>query len=133
MLAAGKTPTIRVVESGVADWREAERRWVAKCRNEGCDLVNGTDGGECVPHRMRSGVVDYPNARYYMRLLGGYVNVVATGERSGHLEPGSTDRFRAKIARIHAGMRRQRRMGRMDVVEQKFKELAERKGWVVRG
>jgi len=133
IVAAGSVPTLRVVETGVRDWAEAEVRWIAKCRNDGCDLVNGNDGGHCVPARMRLGKPNYPYARYFMRVVGGYVNVIASGERKGHLEPGATDRFRAKLDRIHAGMRRHRKMGRMDMVEQKFKALADRKGWVVRG
>lgn len=30
---------------------EAERRWIAQCRNDGCNLTNATDGGEGAPGR----------------------------------------------------------------------------------
>lgn len=48
-------PTIHVVQRGRGDgWADAERKWIARCRADGCDLVNGTDGGEGVPGHRHS-------------------------------------------------------------------------------
>ena len=43
----GYVPVMRILETVDAHhWHEAERRWIAKCRDEGCRLVNMTPGGD---------------------------------------------------------------------------------------
>lgn len=50
LLALDLEPTIHVVQRGRGDgWADAERRWIARLRAAGCDLVNATDGGETGP------------------------------------------------------------------------------------
>lgn len=48
LITTGATPVLEVVESGMGDSAEAERRWIATLRSQGIDLLNGTDGGEGV-------------------------------------------------------------------------------------
>jgi hypothetical protein len=43
----GHVPVMRVLETVESqNWQEAERRWISKCRDEGCRLVNMTPGGD---------------------------------------------------------------------------------------
>jgi len=49
VLAAGRKPTVCVVsEVAVAAWQDAERAYIAHCRNAGCRLTNSTSGGDGV-------------------------------------------------------------------------------------
>ena len=48
LIAAGATPILEIVESGMDDSAEAERRWIATLKSQGIDLLNGTDGGDGV-------------------------------------------------------------------------------------
>lgn len=46
LLAVGKRPIMDVVEQGIGEsWKEAECRWIKKCREEGADLTNLAEGG----------------------------------------------------------------------------------------
>lgn len=47
LLDAGVMPAIKLLEK-VSDgrWADAERKWIAKFRADGIDLINTTDGGE---------------------------------------------------------------------------------------
>lgn len=49
----GFTPAFEVLEV-TADWRESERKWIAEFKRLGCNLVNGTEGGDCVPEKFNS-------------------------------------------------------------------------------
>jgi hypothetical protein len=43
-------PQLTVVETVDGDgWADAERKWIAHFRQQGCDLLNRTDGGPGVP------------------------------------------------------------------------------------
>jgi hypothetical protein len=46
--SAGLKPIFQIVEVVAVggDWEEAERRWICLLREQGCDLVNTTPGGE---------------------------------------------------------------------------------------
>jgi len=48
LLAKGQSPDIQLIQAlnTVADLNEAEKYWIGFFRNQGCDLVNGTDGGD---------------------------------------------------------------------------------------
>lgn len=49
-------PEVRVLESGLAEWREAERRLIAQARARGDRLLNIADGGDephCPPEIRR--------------------------------------------------------------------------------
>lgn len=48
LLQRGLEPVLTIVESGTGDWAESERTWIAAFRGIGCNLVNGTDGGDGV-------------------------------------------------------------------------------------
>lgn len=65
----GKTPVFEVVEAGVQDWDEAERRWVRKFKEAGADLVNGNEGGNCMTH-VREKVGNWKAYTKVMRRLG---------------------------------------------------------------
>jgi hypothetical protein len=43
--AAGLTPVIEAVDSGLGEWEKAEQGWIAHFRAAGARLTNGTDGG----------------------------------------------------------------------------------------
>ena len=49
LISEGLVPDFSVIEE-VADgaWQESERRWIQHYLEEGCDLVNATDGGDGV-------------------------------------------------------------------------------------
>lgn len=51
--AAGLSPSIALFREVGAEekWQDAEKAAIAECRANGCDLVNGTDGGDGVPGR----------------------------------------------------------------------------------
>lgn len=44
--ALGLAPEIRLLETVSEAWQAAEKRWIAKFRADGADLVNTTDGGD---------------------------------------------------------------------------------------
>ncbi len=46
LLAAGVEPAVKELEVVDGPWQEAEKRWIAKFRAEGVDLVNTTNGGD---------------------------------------------------------------------------------------
>jgi hypothetical protein len=48
LLLSGKEPYLKWLEQvgPSADWEERERYWISKFREEGCNLLNLTDGGE---------------------------------------------------------------------------------------
>jgi hypothetical protein len=47
LLAAGVEPVIKELEIvSYGSWQDAEKRWIARFRAEGVDLVNTTDGGD---------------------------------------------------------------------------------------
>jgi hypothetical protein len=55
LLKAGRRCQIRVVERTTAEkLSDAERRWIADLRAQGCRLVNHTDGGDGLPGRKAS-------------------------------------------------------------------------------
>lgn len=45
LLALGLSPALVVLEPGVEQWEEAERRWIAEYRAKGAALLNEADGG----------------------------------------------------------------------------------------
>lgn len=49
LLSLGMEPTLEVIERDVAEWGEAEARWIAHYRARGAALVNSTDGGAGAP------------------------------------------------------------------------------------
>lgn len=55
---SGLRPGMIVLEAvGATEWREAEARWILQLRAKGCDLVNGTNGGDGLPDGyLRSGI-----------------------------------------------------------------------------
>lgn len=79
LIAAGQTPTLDVVE-WTSDWDDAERRWIAQCLADGCDLVNATDGGKDFrAGRTKSG--SYPQIKYVRRQAAASI---AWLRKSGH-------------------------------------------------
>lgn len=132
MLSAGKMPTLRVVESGVVDWNEAERRWIAKYRNEGCDLVNGNDGGRAVSPRMLSGRPNYPYTRELMRRIGSACARRKGGKVLAILGEEAAAKMDAKAERARAAVRACRREGRMAAFESGAMKLLQSKGWTPR-
>jgi hypothetical protein len=46
LLKVGLQPNLVFIQTGIGDWAEAERGWVAFFRALGCDLTNSTDGGD---------------------------------------------------------------------------------------
>ncbi len=47
LIDSGKSPVILIVETvSDSNWEERERFWISHFRKQGCDLVNGTDGGD---------------------------------------------------------------------------------------
>lgn len=50
LVKLGHVPSIEILEASVADWDEAERRWIATFRELGCGLVNGNAGGKDQSH-----------------------------------------------------------------------------------
>jgi hypothetical protein len=54
LLKRGLTPILCVVETGISDWVQAEKGWIAHLKHAGCRLVNSTDGGEGTPGRRHS-------------------------------------------------------------------------------
>lgn len=67
LIDRGALPTLEVVE-WAPDWDEAERRWVEKLKAEGCDLVNGNDGGLTM-HQVRKSSERYPAIKRMYRVL----------------------------------------------------------------
>lgn len=49
LLFKNAEPGVIVLESGIDDWQEAERRWISHYRLLGAKLTNATDGGEGTP------------------------------------------------------------------------------------
>jgi len=50
LLARGELPVMRILEEvPVEEWRDKERAWIARALAAGCDLVNGTSGGDGYP------------------------------------------------------------------------------------
>ena len=45
-MAEGLQPQIGILEQGTGDWQAAERKWIARYREQGYQLCNATDGGE---------------------------------------------------------------------------------------
>lgn len=59
-------PGLAVLESGNGPgWQDAEKRWIAEFRRDGCDLLNIGDGGHGRSHRNypREGVERLPRYR----------------------------------------------------------------------
>ena len=53
LVSIGLDPLIDVIDSGTGTaFKDAERHWIAFYRAQGCDLVNGTDGGDGPPPGM---------------------------------------------------------------------------------
>lgn len=72
LLKVGKKPVMELLE-WTEDWDEAERRWVSLCREWGCRLVNGTDGGKHPCERMKEGRRNYPATANALRELGNHL------------------------------------------------------------
>lgn len=47
--ADGSAPAIETIETGVGDWSDREKFHIARCRAEGCDLLNLSLGGHITP------------------------------------------------------------------------------------
>src|SRR5882757_595286 len=62
MLLLNREIKMEVVE-WTEDWNMAERQWIFKMRALGCDLVNGSDGGQCLPSTCWDNGMQKP-ARY---------------------------------------------------------------------
>lgn len=128
LVARGVVPVLRIVETGV-DWREAEPRWIAKFRSEGCDLVNGNDGGENVPQRMLSGRPTYPHTRAMLVSLGSAVHWMRKAYANGDTTKEALDRMEASLALVHDRVRRARKRGTSHLIEARARAWAEaRKG-----
>lgn len=52
VIAHGRRPKLVILQelSESDDWQQAERDWIAKARESGWPLTNGTDGGDGVPN-----------------------------------------------------------------------------------
>jgi|SRR5882762_187823 len=59
MLEEGRSIHMEIVE-WTNDWNMVERQWIFKMRALGCDLVNGSDGGEAIPPSCRQAPIRYP-------------------------------------------------------------------------
>lgn len=70
MLDDGHDIDMEVVE-WTSDWNMAERQWIFKMRALGCDLVNGSNGGDEMPPGCRSGstVTRYPEVKRAYRIM----------------------------------------------------------------
>jgi hypothetical protein len=65
---AGKQPVFTEIER-TSDWAEAEVRWIAYYKAQGCGLVNGNKGGVCMKQaRDKEGL--WPNYKRAMCKLG---------------------------------------------------------------
>lgn len=120
----GVDPLLHVIETGSgAGWDEAEVRWIAWHRAQGCDLTNSTDGGEgCPGHKVS------PEARQKIR--------------AARLGKPLTPEHRAKVAAGNRGKKMspeaiargvEKRRGFKHTAEAKAKIAASRKGkkgWV---
>jgi len=76
LCATGLKPQFKVVETGQGDglWEAAERKWISHFKENGCDLVNQTDGGD-----GNLGTVLSPQQRRKMS-VSHYGNLVAIGK-----------------------------------------------------
>jgi hypothetical protein len=69
----GLEPVVQVLESPVADWEEAEQRWIASYRQSGAPLLNQTDGG--------AGSPGYVMPEEERRRVGERTKAIHTGRR----------------------------------------------------
>lgn len=46
LLSSGKSPLLKVVESGSGPWEHIEERWISSLRQSGCNLTNMSTGGK---------------------------------------------------------------------------------------
>jgi hypothetical protein len=46
LVEGGQLPVLSILEEGAGDWAAAEKKWIARFRQAGYELVNATDGGE---------------------------------------------------------------------------------------
>lgn len=97
MVANGLSPAMEVVE-WAEDWDEAERRWIAKYRNDGCQLTNGNDGGKTM-HQAHACSETYPNIKRAYRILESSIRSLSRlGRPTEHLSL-KLEQFRTNIAK----------------------------------
>lgn len=97
---SGSKPVMEIVEE-TSDWDEAERRWVAKCRAQGCVLVNGNDGGRTM-HQARSKSESHPNIKRCYRVMESNIRSLSnTGRNVDDLRK-KLERFRQIVSDARA-------------------------------
>lgn len=114
----GKRPVFEVVEGDVADWSEAERRWIAHYRALGARLVNGNDGGDCM-YQVREKEGLWPNYKASMRQIGQHIFWLRRHKPSS---PAIAKGVEAQ-ARLKAAARRAKAEGWMDALDARLSHV----------
>ncbi len=76
-IAAGDTLSLDIVE-WTSDWMEAEKRWIAQCRTDGCVLVNTSAGGLDFDPTLRRRSGSYPQIKYVRRQMAASIKWLRT-------------------------------------------------------
>lgn len=114
----GKRPIFEIVEEDVDDWKEAEPRWIAHFTENGCRLVNGNGGGDCMRQaRKISGL--WPNYKSVMARLGRDISFLKKNALNGS---------EAKLAfareKLRAAADLAKASGRMDDLDRRLFHIA---------
>jgi hypothetical protein len=85
-----------IVETGIGEWAEAERRWIRYYRRIGADLTNHTDGGGGVPGMKHS-------PETIEKLRRREVSAETRARMSAAAKARSTPEYRAHLAALRTG------------------------------
>lgn len=116
LLALGLRPGMRILETGMGDWQEAEQRWIAHYRAAGARLTNLSDGGEGTPGVPMSEAakkklsdarrgVPYPPGRIPGMLGKTHTPEVKAQIAARNREFRHTDETRRKLSELKKGQR----------------------------
>lgn len=123
LLVAGNKPSLLILEEGLPDYHDAERRWIAHYKEAGADLVNGNEGGRTLSHAqaaLKSNKVRGKRSALAQRLslLARTPNDL---RRIGHYEAAA--RTEATYRRIVARLAQARKDKVYSLVEARFEAL----------